>query len=108
MMRSFRGPAPPAVPSATECEPMPGIIGNSAALMDVLAMVRTVAPTDATVLITGESGTGKELVAHALHDLSDRHSNGFITMNCAVFSKRAHRVIETIPPSTMDVLPPYR
>ena len=46
---------------------LPGIVGNSAALRGVLAMVRIVGPTDATVLINGETGTGKELIAEAIH-----------------------------------------
>lgn len=58
-----------------------GIIGNCAAMQDVLQQVRQVAATDATVLIHGESGTGKELVARALHDLSDRSDNAFIAVN---------------------------
>ncbi len=45
----------------------PTIIGNSAALQQVLDLVRVVAPTDATVLIQGETGTGKELIAEAIH-----------------------------------------
>ncbi len=58
-----------------------GIIGNCAAMQDVLQQVRQVAATDATVLIHGESGTGKELVARALHDLSDRSNKSFVAVN---------------------------
>ncbi len=46
-------------------------------------MVRRVADSDATVLVTGESGTGKELVAKALHDLSPRREHPFVAVNCA-------------------------
>jgi len=59
------------------------IIGESAAIRQVLALVSQVAPTAATVLIQGESGTGKELVAHALHDGSPRRGLPFIRVNCA-------------------------
>lgn len=58
------------------------IIGKSKALRDVLEMVRKVAPTQATVLITGESGSGKELIAHAIHALSDRRDKLFLPVNC--------------------------
>lgn len=58
-----------------------GIIGNCAAIQDVLQQVRQVAGTDATVMIQGESGTGKELIARALHDLSDRSDHSFIAVN---------------------------
>lgn len=58
-----------------------GIIGNCAALQDVLAQIRQVAPTDATVLIQGESGTGKELAAKAIHDLSQKGAGPFVAMN---------------------------
>lgn len=58
-----------------------GIVGNSRALKEVLAQIRQVADTDATVLIQGESGTGKELIARAIHDLSDRSSGRFIAVN---------------------------
>src|SRR5580704_2630622 len=61
----------------------PRIIGNSAALRRVLGMVRTVAPTDATVLIQGETGTGKELIAEAIHKCSDRSGGPFVKVNCA-------------------------
>src|ERR1700679_2382314 len=56
---------------------------NSDALRRVLAMVRIVAPTDATVLINGETGTGKELIAEAIHQCSDRSNGPFVKVNCA-------------------------
>ncbi len=62
---------------------LPRIIGNSAALQGVLRLVRTVAPTDATVLIQGETGTGKELIAEAIHKGSERSSGPFVKVNCA-------------------------
>ncbi len=60
-----------------------GIIGSSAALKHVLDQVMTVAPTPSTVLIEGETGTGKELLARAIHDLSPRRDQKFVTFNCA-------------------------
>src|SRR6202158_3415746 len=59
------------------------IIGNSAALESVLDQVEQVAPTDSTVLIEGETGTGKELIAHAIHNASQRYGRAFIKLNCA-------------------------
>jgi formate hydrogenlyase transcriptional activator len=59
------------------------IVGTSTALRNVLAQVETVAPTDSTVLIYGETGTGKELIARAIHNLSPRHANPFVKLNCA-------------------------
>jgi DNA-binding NtrC family response regulator len=61
---------------------LPGVIGRSAAMQDVFRIVRTVAPTDASVLITGESGTGKECVAKALHQLSRRAPKPFVALSC--------------------------
>jgi len=58
------------------------IIGNSKALGDVLEIVKKVANTQATVLITGDSGTGKELIALALHAHSDRKDKLFLPVNC--------------------------
>jgi formate hydrogenlyase transcriptional activator len=60
-----------------------GMVGSSAALMEVLDLVRTVAPTDSTVLIEGETGTGKELIAGAIHARSRRRDRPFIKLNCA-------------------------
>ena len=59
------------------------IIGSSAALEAVLAQVEQVAPTDSTALIEGETGTGKELIAHAIHNASQRYGRAFIKLNCA-------------------------
>ncbi|HXG19297.1 MAG TPA: sigma-54 dependent transcriptional regulator [Methylomirabilota bacterium] len=59
------------------------ILGASPAMQRVCDVVRKVAPTDLTVLITGESGTGKELIANALHQNSPRKNGPFIKVNCA-------------------------
>jgi two-component system response regulator HydG len=64
-----------------------GVIGNSAAMHNVVARLRQIAPTSATVLITGESGTGKELVAKALHNNSPRRYKPFVPLNCAALSE---------------------
>jgi len=59
------------------------IIGARGALREVLALVRTVAPTNSTTLIEGETGTGKELVARAIHEHSTRIDRPFAKVNCA-------------------------
>ena len=59
------------------------MIGASESLLRVQAMVDKVAPTEARVLITGDNGTGKELVAHQLHEKSQRNKAPFIEVNCA-------------------------
>ncbi len=59
------------------------IIGKSKALSDIMDLLKMVAPTNSTVLITGESGTGKELIAEAIHMLSPRSKNNFVKINCA-------------------------
>jgi formate hydrogenlyase transcriptional activator len=59
------------------------IIGRSAPVRRLLKDMETVAPTDATVLITGETGSGKELVARGLHQLSARKAAAFVKLNCA-------------------------
>jgi len=64
-----------------------GLIGNSPLMHTVVARLRQIAPTSATVLITGESGTGKELVAKALHNNSPRRSKPFVPLNCAALSE---------------------
>jgi formate hydrogenlyase transcriptional activator len=60
------------------------IVGESVALKQVLNQARTVASSDATVLILGETGTGKELIARAIHRMSSRSRASFIKLNCAV------------------------
>jgi formate hydrogenlyase transcriptional activator len=60
-----------------------GIVGKSAALRRVLSETKTVAPTEATVLILGETGTGKELIARAIHRMSSRKDTSFVKLNCA-------------------------
>ena len=60
------------------------LIGNSAGMQRVRAMIEKVAETDATVLVRGESGTGKELVARELHERNSVRSQGpFVAVNCA-------------------------
>ncbi len=60
-----------------------GVVGSSPAMHSVVARLRQIAPTSASVLITGESGTGKELVAKALHINSPRKNKPFVPLNCA-------------------------
>ncbi len=71
-------PDDPPVP-----EPLPGMIGLSAAMQRVYRLVRLVARHPTTVLIAGATGTGKELVARALHALSPRSARAFVVINCA-------------------------
>jgi len=60
-----------------------GIVGESGSMLEVLSMVRRVAPSEATVLIRGESGTGKELIAKAIHFGSPRGRGPLVKVNCA-------------------------
>src|SRR5262245_56756246 len=64
-----------------------GVIGSSPAMHSVVAKLRQIAPTSASVLISGESGTGKELVAKALHINSPRKNKPFVPLNCAELSE---------------------
>jgi formate hydrogenlyase transcriptional activator len=59
------------------------IIGQSAALKEVLRQAAIVAPMDSTVLILGETGTGKELIARAIHELNSRRTKSLVKLNCA-------------------------
>ena len=61
---------------------VPGITGNSPAMMTVVASLRKYAPVELPVLITGETGTGKEVAARALHTLSQRRDRPFAAINC--------------------------
>jgi DNA-binding NtrC family response regulator len=75
--------APAPVLKEKEEEPLPGMIGSSPAMLETYRMVRLVAHRSTTVLITGDTGTGKELVARAIHLVSPRMKQPFITVNCA-------------------------
>ncbi len=67
------------------------IVGNSPAMHNIYRMIKQVAKTKTSVLITGESGTGKELVARSLHKQSDRSDKPFVVINCG-----------GIPPTLME------
>jgi two-component system response regulator HydG len=64
-----------------------GIQGQSPIMQDLFEMVENVALTEAPVLISGESGTGKELVAHAIHEVSNRKNKPYIKVNCAALNE---------------------
>ncbi len=68
---------------ANETYQIEQIVGDSPGVRELRQMIRTVAPTDARVLILGESGTGKELVAGSLHCLSTRGRANYVRINCA-------------------------
>lgn len=64
-----------------------GLVGQSPSIKNVRKVLKKVAPSNATVLITGESGTGKELAARAIHQHSDRKDKPFVAINCAALAK---------------------
>ena len=63
------------------------IVGKSPSMVKIFDIIRKVAPTTTTVLITGETGTGKELVANAIHANSPRKRNPFIKINCSAIAE---------------------
>jgi transcriptional regulator with GAF, ATPase, and Fis domain len=67
--------------------PIAGLIGASAAMHEVYATTRLVAPSNASVLLLGETGTGKELIAKAIHELSPRGTGPFVRVNCGALSE---------------------
>ena len=83
----------PAYPAATQsprrvstpapASLIPGLVGDSPAMMELAQLIRLVAPRNATVLIEGETGTGKEVVALAIHRLSNRSAKPLVVLNCA-------------------------
>ncbi len=64
-----------------------GVVGNSPKMHEVIAKLRDIAPTSATVLVHGETGTGKELVAKAIHTNSPRKNKPFVAMNCTALNE---------------------
>jgi DNA-binding NtrC family response regulator len=62
------------------------IIGQSPVMQEIFELVQQVAPTRATILVLGESGTGKELIAKAVHQLSSRAQQPFVTVHCAALA----------------------
>ncbi|HEX6043732.1 MAG TPA: sigma-54 dependent transcriptional regulator [Pyrinomonadaceae bacterium] len=64
-----------------------GLVGRSAAMIELYKQIARVAPTKATVLIMGESGTGKELVARAIHKHSTRSAGPFVPVNCGALTE---------------------
>ena len=66
---------------------LPGVIGCSAALREVIRITHQVSPSRACVLIIGETGTGKELIARAIHDLSPRSTGPYIRVNCGALTE---------------------
>ena len=73
-------------------DPSAFIIGHHPLMQRIMALVRRVASTDATILITGESGTGKEVVARLIHSLSTRATRPFVPINCAAIP---HELMES-------------
>jgi transcriptional regulator with GAF, ATPase, and Fis domain len=101
----------------SEQQAFEGIVGCSTALMETLDLVRTVAPTDSTVLIEGETGTGKEVIASAIHACSKRRDRqNFIecsviltpgsTLRCPLDRLRSGAIVHSSPqePITLDDL----
>ena len=66
---------------------LPGVIGCSSALREVIRITHQVSPSRACVLIVGETGTGKELIARAIHDLSPRSTGPYIRVNCGALTE---------------------
>ncbi|MBQ9407092.1 MAG: sigma-54-dependent Fis family transcriptional regulator [Desulfovibrio sp.] len=63
------------------------VIGQSPAMRQLLEMVATIAPSEATVLISGESGTGKEVIARSIHESSKRRDGPYVAVNCAALAE---------------------
>jgi DNA-binding NtrC family response regulator len=79
---SLRTGAPPERSSPHSPEEATRLVGNSAAMREVVELVNKVAPTDSNVLVYGESGTGKEMIARLLHESGSRSNRPFIPVDC--------------------------
>jgi len=69
--------------SPAKPELRPTLVGQSAVMKKLFAVIERIAPSDASVLLTGATGTGKELVAQAIHDKSPRRDAAFVDVNCS-------------------------
>lgn len=69
-------------PSQPEATDKPPVVAKSSAMLNALEIVKVVAPTTATVLITGETGVGKEVIARRIHAMSERWNRNFVAVNC--------------------------
>jgi PAS domain S-box-containing protein len=78
------------IEKVSELQSYGDIIGQSPALRTILKQIDMVAPTDASILIGGESGTGKELIAHEIHNRSQRNHRPMIRVNCASIPKELY------------------
>jgi DNA-binding NtrC family response regulator len=81
-----QGETAPAAPEAPAAEADLNIVGDSEWTRQLMKMIRKIAPSRSSVLITGPSGTGKELVARAIHEASPRRDAPFIALNCAALA----------------------
>jgi two-component system response regulator PilR (NtrC family) len=80
--------APAAAPAGPVSQALARMAGHSTAMQQVRAMVDKVARSMAPVLVNGESGTGKELVARAIHEISARHAQPFVAVNCSAIPEQ--------------------
>ncbi|MBI1832182.1 MAG: sigma-54-dependent Fis family transcriptional regulator [Planctomycetes bacterium] len=67
--------------------PLPGVVGDSAAMRAVYRLTRLVASSRASVLLVGETGTGKEVIARNVHRLSPRHEGPYVRVNCGALTE---------------------
>lgn len=72
---------------ASQCEPLPGLIGHSAPMLRLAATVRQLAAVSLPVVVQGPTGSGKELVAHALHKLGPRASKPLVALNAGALPR---------------------
>src|SRR5262245_13627454 len=86
-MNNGRGTLSPVPRSDLLDEPLPGIVGSSAAMREIYRLTRLVASTKTSVLLVGETGTGKELIARSIHTLSPRADGPYVRVNCGALSE---------------------